>query len=695
MMIKKQFKQTHNFNYYTVFWLIVLAIVIYLGLSLQLNRKLIGIVESKSHLVSAGESGKIQTVLISVGDHVNKDQVMAMLDISDLKTNLDQLKQKLASLRQIENAQQDRSSIEMRRLALQLENEASDLIERLSTIESQSTELASLNTEIERLKNAESAGLGYSRELIDLQVRRDALATYLNVQRQDLEFQRRQLEKTRQSRKLLEDADMNSMTRSLLMEQMEYAEELQRLVAETEYRITMRTIVAPCDGYVTNMLARPGDVVDAFIPIFTVEEGNPTYVDVFIPERYTLTPETGMKVEINSSRLKGYKTTGVISFVHPNVALAAERLVFQGQFVYARKVRVELPQNHQFIPGELVTAHIYRNARKNNVIGMTATASANHPVAVQDHHKNHPPLVAMNVPDILWQQTRFEPSGIAWLSDINKYLIISDDTGIKDTPNDHAAFLFLMDEHGNVDPTYPLLHGIEIVNDLEAIAPADAESFYLVSSQNISKQGKRPASRELIIKIKRNGDRFVIQGKVHLLSLLLDSCTADELKLLGLDIYDEDGKPLLNIEGAAFHDNALYLGLREPVSEHGAIIWKLEHIDRILNGRKLSPNQLSIYGYVQLGPSNGKTTGISDLLFDQHGVLWVLSTGLDQQESIGTGGMHRIDRSADGHLDAERIYAFPDLKPEGICIRGDDRFVIVFDNDNETPVFCHVNVKDL
>ncbi len=692
MMLKK-FKQTHNFNLYILLWIIALAVILYLAQHWYINKKFIGIVERKSHLIGAQESGRVQTMLIAIGEQVKKDQVLAMLDISDLKTNLDQLKQELTNIQKSEGAQRDRYSIDIQRMALQLENEASELIERLSLIESKSTELAGLNAEIERLKNAEQAGLGHSRDLADLILQRDALLSYLREQRKNLEFQSQQVEKTRQSRKFLEAADIDSMTKSLLTEQMEYAESLRRLVAETEHRISLRTIVAPCDGYVTEMLARSGDVIDAFIPILTVEELKPAYLDVYIPEQSTLEPEPGMTVEIFSSRTREYNTTGVITFVHPGFTQASERMSFRGQLFWARKVRVELPKDHHLIPGEVVNARITKKVNHKNTMASSVIASENNGPNFQD--RSHPPLSKMDVPDILWQKTRFEPSGVVWLADIGKYLIVSDDTGIQDAPNDHAAYLFLMDENGKVDVAPAPLIGIDAVNDLEAIAPAGDEAFYLVSSQNISKKNKRPGSRELIIKIKRDGNRFEVQGQVEFLPLLIRSFNLSELKTLGLEKFEADDQPVLNIEGAAFHDNALYLGLKEPISNKGAIIWKLEEVDHIFNSQKLALNQLSVYGYVQLGQNKNKPAGISDLLFDQNGRLWALSTIVDAGKGDQLGGFHRIDRFADGRLEATQIFSFPGLKPEGICLHGAEQFLIVFDKDNENPFYCYIDAEGL
>ena len=697
MMVKK-IKQTHNFNLYILLWIVALAVIVYLAQNWYIHKKFIGIVERKSHLIGAQESGRVQNMLIAIGDQVKKDQVLAMLDISDLKTTLDQLKQELTSIQKLEGAQRDRYSIDVRRMALQFENEASELIERLSLIESKGTELAGLNAEVERLKNAEQAGLGHSRDLADLILQRDALISYLREQRKNLEFQSQQVEKTRQSRKILEAANIDSMTKSLLIEQMEYAESLQRLVAETEHRISLRTIVAPCDGYVTEMLTRSGDVVDAFVPILTVEELKPAYLDVYIPEQSTLRPEPGMTVEIFSSRTREYNTTGVITFVHPGFTQASERLSFRGQLFWARKVRVELPKDHHLIPGEVVNARINNSKVKHeNTMASSVIASENNPPTggSGSQNKNHPPLTNMEVPEALWKKTRFEPSGAAWLPDIGKYLIVSDDTGIRDAANDHAAYLFLMDENGKVDSTFAPLIGIGAVNDLEAIAPVGDETFYLVSSQNISKKDKRPGSRELILKIKRDGEKLVVQGQVEFLSLLLNSYTWLELKALGLEKFEKDGQPVLNIEGVTFYDNALYLGLKEPVSNKGAIIWKLEDVDNIFEAPKLASNQLSVYGFVQLEQDKNKTTGISDLIFDQNGILWALSTIVDAVKDDQSGGFHRINRFTDGRLEATRIFSFPGLKPEGICLQGTERFLIVFDKDNENPEFCYIDVEGL
>lgn len=355
------FKQTYNFNWYSIVWVLALLIILYLFSNWHIDTQYIGIVERKSHQIGAQESGKIQSMFVKIGEQVKKDQVLVMFDISDLTTQLSQLKKELVSLQEMAGAQRNLYSINAQRVLLALDNEASELMDRLSLVEAKSTELVGLNNEIERLENAEKAGLGYSRDLSALILKRDALASYLQEQGKDVEFQKEQLQKTRKSRKIFETTNVDSISKLLLVEKMDYTESLHRELAATEYRISLRTILAPCDGYITEIFALPGDIICSFAPVLTVEELKPHFLDVYIPESSDLEPETGMEVEIFSARDDAYNTKGTISFVHPGFARASERVSFRGQVFWARKVRVGLQANHQLIPGEVVNTRLNGN----------------------------------------------------------------------------------------------------------------------------------------------------------------------------------------------------------------------------------------------------------------------------------------------------------------------------------------------
>lgn len=686
----KKFRQTHKFNWYIVLWIVAVVLIFYLYINWHVNKNYIGIVERKTHLLGAQEPGRIKSMFVSIGDEVKKDQVIAILDVSDLKTNLNNLRSEMTQIQSLASAQTEQYSMQIERWKLQLDNEALELLDRLSLIESKSTELAGLNALIKRLHDAETAGLGYNPDLPALIIQRDALEAYLREQGTVLTDQGERIKESQQSRKKLEEARLDDITKSMLLERMERAEDLRREIDATEYRIHLRTIIAPCDGYVTEILANAGDVVQDFIPCITIEESKAGYLIVFLPEKARLKPEPGMFVKVYVPRNSDFNTSGTVTFIHPGFTRADERLSFRGQIFWARKVHVELDKDHKLIPGEVVYVKI--NGNHSSKLKNNSAKASQKPLLKTEHHPDdHPPIKNLKVPASLQQLSRFEPSGVVWLPELKKYLVVSDDTGIQNKKNDHAPYLFLMDKTGKIDAEPVLLSNINTINDLEAITAAGDDTYYLLASQNISKNGKRPKNREYLIKIVRDGNHFKVQDHVNFLSLILKSYDTAGLNALGLQHYEIDGRPELNIEGAAYSGGALYIGLKQPVSNKGAIIWKLSNPAIVFQNQTLSPDQLSIYGTVDLG----KNAGISDLSIDQNGTWWALSTIPNATRAKQLGSLHRIYQFADGHLEADRIYNFPNLKPEGLGHQSDGHMLIVFDNDNELPSFCSIDGDQL
>jgi len=694
-MKRIKFKQTKKLNWFTLLWICSAVIAVFLFFRWQIEKSFLGIVERRTHFLTPLESGRIQTLLVKPGDKVAKDQLLAVLYLTDLKTNLENLQTELNRLQQMESARQDAYSMQVERMRLRLDNEASDLVERMAMIESKSAELASLNALIQRLQTAQEAGLGYNRDLADLNIQRDALVAYLNKLREELPDSTTEPENLVEFTRSLQSADLDEMSKALLTEDMEHAEELRREIVETEHRINMRTLVAPCDGYVTQVAAGQGDVVKAFDSIMMIEEIHPSRLIVYIPEHSTVQPEIGNPVQIFSSRSKKFKTTGTVSFIHPGFTRAEERISFRGQVFWARKVQVDLGENNQLVPGEVVTVRI---ANKGGFINNhnSGVAVAESTILQKKPDSNQPPvLFDMDVPQKQWSVTSFEPSGVAWCPGIEKFLIISDDTGINESVTEHAPLIFKMNSDGKVDQQMQRLSGIATVNDLEGITAAGQDTYYLISSQNISKKGNRPANREYLLKVVRQDNDFIVKDKVNLLTLILNTFSPEELKSLGLSIRKSDQRPKLNIEGIAFDGQALYFGLKQPIARTGAIIWKLENPQKMFTNNRLEAGQLSLFGIVDLKRQNGRAAGISDLCFDPYGKLWALSTIPDADQKEQIGALHRIDRFADGRLEAKDIFYFPGLKPEGLCFQERTHLLIVFDKDNETPAYCFINPEQL
>ncbi len=692
-MNTRKFRQSQTYNFYTLLWLVAVVIAGYLFYNSQINLSYLGVVEKRVHFLGPQESGKIFTMLAEVGEEVEKGQVLAYLDMSDLKVSLELLKNEFDEISKLNQSQKNLNTIELQRIRMQAENEYAALLERFSLIESNIVELNGLNEEIKRLQGAKDAGLGYNRSLPDLIIRRDALEGYLKEQR--LEFNRlsHKLQDIRESREQFESADVDNQTKSLMLEQLEYPESIRREIAFTEHRMEMRTIYSPCDGFVTDILAQPGNVIQDFDSLIVVEESKPQFMTVYLSEKSKITPEVGCEVKINSARKTDYNTTGQIKFVHPGFEKTSGRLTFRGQSFWARRIRVELPEAHQLLPGELVTVRISRHKKqtKQQIANLQAAEQAE--VLDKLYPGHYPALNEMHVPESIWKMSRFEPSGIVWVPEIEKYLIVSDDTGIEDTKSDHAPYVFLMDEKGVVETQPFRLSGIHQVNDLESVTSIGNNQYIFCSSQNISKRGKRPQNREYLLLVERNNSGFKVIKKVNLLSLIERSYSSAEQAQLGLIRKEKDGRLIINIEGIAFQDNTLLIALKEPSLNGRAILLQLSDMESIFDIQRLYSNQLSLFGTVNLGSYKGKSATFSDIHIKSDGVIYALSTIADVSDDIQMGTFHRIEKQSNGKLKADAIARFPNMKPEGICLDPYQQFFVVVDCDNRTPLFCTLDVE--
>ncbi len=323
---------------YNLLWLAALLAVAGLAFRWFVGRNVIGIVERRAHYLGPQEPGRIAALMVEVGDSVRKDQVIAVLDVSDLTEGL--------------------PAVEMQRLRFQLENEAADLMDRVATLESSEVQLATLNSQIERFQNAEKAGLGSSRDLHGLILQRDGLEAYMRIQHGEKERLSREASGLRRAVQMLKPAALDSLSGSVPGKRPAHPEESRRGRLLLESQIRMRSLVSPIDGVVTDINARPGDVVEDFDSLITVEERRPAYMTVYLPEKTSIRPDSGVSVRISSQRGRKYDSRGTVIFTAPGISRAPERLSFRGQLFWARKVRVALDSSHALLPGEVVNVHI-------------------------------------------------------------------------------------------------------------------------------------------------------------------------------------------------------------------------------------------------------------------------------------------------------------------------------------------------
>ena len=87
----------------------------------------------------------------------------------------------------------------------------------------------------------------------------------------------------------------------------------------------------------------------------------------------------------------------------------------------------------------------------------------------------------MAVPSKLAAATRLELSGAVWLPEHQRFVVISDDTGLSSVKA-QPPWVFTVSADGQFDPTPITLTGAGEVSDLESIAKSPDGDVYLLSS---------------------------------------------------------------------------------------------------------------------------------------------------------------------------------------------------------------------
>jgi multidrug efflux pump subunit AcrA (membrane-fusion protein) len=643
---------------------------------------LIGIVEARVHPLTAQEDGMVSEVLVQVGSPVKAGQVLARLATGDLLALRAQLEAETAGIQAQLEADRQRYRVEAFRVQLQTAKRTADVARRKADLQARRAEIAALDKQIAQERAAERDGLGRSRDLTAMEVRKrtllDFVVGYTEGAAEDAPTQ-------------VATADPELMARSSLSARpLQRLEEIRLELLALEESERRRMVKAPVDGFVVSVLAPVGEPVEAFQPLLEIQESVARYVDVYLPESVDTPAVVGNRVEVIPKRAEGEPCMGVITFVYPGYLPIPQRLMFRGQMGWALKMRVALTGSSDLRPGESVRVRVRSHERAPVVASEAQAAEALAPEAsaVREAPPSAPtppaPPADLSVPLALARLSRVEPSGLAWLEDLGRFLVVSDDTGLHgEEGGAHSPWVFLMTPGGELEPEPLVIGGLERVDNLESVAVRPDGTLLLVASQSLSHAGKRPEARQLLLHVRRDGRKLSLLHKVVLWRQVA-ALPDQEQRSLGLDPGVPEPERVLDVEAAAWQGDGLLLGLKQPTGKGGAILWRLARVDQLLADSRLQPGQLSLAARVDLAGSDGRPAGFSDLALAPDGRLFALSTvpGVPDDQQLGT--LWALDPAAGGGYTARPLEAFPGLKPEGLAFRGQS-MALVFDRGPDEP----------
>jgi hypothetical protein len=291
------------------------------------------------------------------------------------------------------------------------------------------------------------------------------------------------------------------------------------------------------------------------------------------------------------------------------------------------------------------------------------------------------PLAAVKVPAKLLEVTSNpEFSGIVWSAARRRYLVVTDDSGRRSEGSNHQPLLLALSEAGVLDETPVPILGIDKLNDPESICAGPDGTYFVVTSHSPNREGKTPPARRQLLHLRDAKKGLEVIGRADLTRVtggkgLLDSA--------GLPA---DGR--IDIEAVTFHDHALFIGFKSPLTSTGAAaIVRIENPLDVLREGKLRSENFRPFAQLRLCAAvDGQSIceGISDMMFLPSGELILSANSPKGGPKDHGGALWLVPQTAQPA--PVLVRRFSHLKPEGVTLSAKrDALVVVFDRDQDEP----------
>jgi len=244
-------------------------------------------------------------------------------------------------------------------------------------------------------------------------------------------------------------------------------------------------VFAQVSGVIGSVRCKVGEQISPFSTLLTLHPIAPSYIKGYVHEFVYTKIAVGQKVKVLSMANPFYSVTGEIVGVGSKIIEYPRRLrrMLEVQ-VYGREVQIRIPKDNQLLLGEkvLVSTQKQEDNLSSRPISKTllGISQAKTTAPITKEEIKEPVLIDITVSRALRDVTTMEASGILYLPDLKKYLLVSD------TTPGNRPILYLMDNTGQIEDEL-VIQGLDKIDDMEAIAEGEEETIYIVCSQDIHK----------------------------------------------------------------------------------------------------------------------------------------------------------------------------------------------------------------
>jgi multidrug resistance efflux pump len=668
-----------------------------------------GVAELIEYHPSARQAERVTAIPVEVGQRVRAGDVVAQLDVGPTSRELEMVIADLTRAQAEVDSQRiqiaRRSMFEQRRFLGAVETAEIARLQARIRHDADQADLGSLKQRIEWWQPMVEAQAAPGQTLQDLKANATAIEQRLSLDAEAVKSWGAVVDRTRGRAAAYDNAaPSGEAVEASLAPYIASVEMLKARRGQIQEKLSGLTLRSPGDGVVYKIQVRPGDVAMPGAPVVQIRAQSSRLVLVYVSDVVAsmVAPGTPVSVVPRDARnhtLKGH-TLALGSGVRP---LPDQVLMNPNWREFGQEVVVELDEAGALAPGQIVDARFDLKHTPKTQIVPQAEAAAPPPKAVDDQ-----PALA-EVPSALRERTRIEPSGLVWVPEMDRFLVVSDDTGQPER-NDHAPWLLTMTRQGRFDDNPVVVEGVSTLNDLESIVRSPDGTIWVLSSQSVSRQGNRKEERTLLVTLRPQNGKLRVMGKASLSAALATAGDATWLASLGLTTrapnfekgvagFDRE----LNIEGMTWDNGGLLLGLKRPLGDDGrAIVWRMAHPEKLIASARIDRADLTVHARVALkvGPVGHEVpAGISDLLKLPDGGVAVLGVALRSADSAQPfpgdwSALHVVAPPAPaGDWSARKVRDFSGLKAEGVAYGpAGGVLTVIFDRDGETPRWTTVPV---
>jgi len=402
-------------------------------------------------------------------------------------------------------------------------------------------------------------------------------------------------------------------------------------------------VFAEIDGVVGSVHFMKGQRVPAFAPVLTLSALSPTFVEGYVPENLRTSLKIGSSVKV-SSITGGGSVIGKVVGIGARYVVIPSRLVpeARGIELWGREVLIEIPVGSQLLLAErvLISPNIF-------VLPSLVETAASEPALAVDDPSGVKPVV---MPAGLAAKSAMEASGVVYLQDLKRYLLVSDDTDASDSP-----WLFLMSADGQVDEQPLVIPGVDKLKDIESVS-SEGDLIYVLTSLQTDKSGGNKAKANSFLRMRRQGLNLGDTQSVNLGKLLrrkVSQSTDPLLKELGAKLS------LFDVEAHALKDGDLYVALKNPrLRSNESVILRLSTVE-ILFSAQPEAVTVQVWSTVAIPEVFSRSQHISDMVFTGEDLLLATTCG-----GAACGALWRLDGVG---AVPSRIQTFDRDPPEGIA----------------------------